>query len=94
MPLDGLNYLGIYVSEPKEKEGEKKREYMNIKAALEERFGEIWIDNPEARAVLWALMVETGKDRDRNTYGKFVIEADIEAAKERLKSWGISEKDI
>lgn len=80
--LDGLVYLKEYVV------GESVRE------AFKQRFGEIWVDKPEARAVLLALMVETGKQSDKAITGGFVSDADIEEIKEMLVEWGIKEEEI
>ncbi len=85
--LDGLAYLLKYVTED-------ERKYFDAKTAFENRFGEVWLDNKDARVVLFGLMTETGNNDDITTYGDFVLKADIRKIKERLKSWGFSEEDI
>jgi hypothetical protein len=93
--LDGPNYLKKYIQEDVEKpEGKKEEPILSMKRAFEKRFGEIWIDNPEALAVLFALMAETGINQDITSYGKFVLEADISEVRRKLTSWGISENEI
>lgn len=88
-PLDGLVYLLKYVKEEEEEKpkGPRRTEIIGIREAFEKRFGEIWLDNSDAKAVLFALMVETGRNHDLTTYGDFVLTADIEGVKSQLASW-------
>jgi len=93
-PLDGLVYLLKYVEESKEEKADINKDFIGMKQAFSERFGEIWIDNLGARAILLALMAETGNNQDISTYADFVLSVDIQETFSKLESWGIKRQLI
>lgn len=93
-PLDGLVYLLDHIKKSEAKSNQQNEVYIGIKQAFASRFGEIWIDNPDARAVLLALMGESGRNQEVDTYAKYIKETGVDEAMDRLESWGISKEEI
>ncbi len=68
------------------------KEKLSLKKAFEKEFGEIWFDNPKARAVYLALLVETGENHKTKTYPGFVARANPKGIIEEFGQWGIEDE--
>lgn len=93
-PLDGLVYLLGYIKKGAGKDTPQETKFVGIKEAFSTRFGEVWIDNADARAVLLALMGESGRNQEIETYAKFIEGTSEDEAFSRLESWGIKGEEI
>lgn len=96
-PFDGLVYLSKYLIEPipaSPSPSPSKTQPIDMKSAFRRRFGNNWLLKKDARAVLLALMAETGNNYDITTYGAFVLQADLDQINQTLRSWGITEDQI
>lgn len=76
---DGTNYLRKYLFAKGEEFGRGKNVDLNV--VFSQRFGEAWIKNPDARVVLYSLMIEAATNFDVTSYAKFVKGIDIEEVK-------------
>ena len=99
---DGVVYLTKYLADGKPgqttavttTQSEAIEKKLNMKNAFEMRYGESWILNRQARIILLSLMAEAGRNLDITSYGNYVIDADPDALRQRLISWGLREEDL
>ena len=82
--MDGLEYLDRFVKS----EGESVAKTGGLREAFAARFADFWLDNPDALAILYALMAETGKRYEQVDFNQFIKSSDIAGTKSMLEAWG------
>ncbi|WKZ23651.1 MAG: hypothetical protein QY312_02700 [Candidatus Dojkabacteria bacterium] len=95
-PYDGLVYAKRFIVPPKTTKSIKSEKSTNtgMNTNFEKRFGKKWIDNPEARIILYWLLLESGRNHATETFGEYIDTIEVTSCLQELEKIGISTEEF